>query len=62
MESLSPGQIVKMAESSTLLCKPRFDDKTILDMLPGHSRDRHHALASAHAAILAAGQPVEETV
>ena len=54
---LSPAQLVRLAGSSSLLCRFRFDDVTMLtaltqDVLGG-------ALQQAHASILLAGQPVE---
>ena len=55
---LSPAQLVKLASSSSLLCRFRFDDYSLLsalthDVLGG-------ALQQAHATILLAKQPVEE--
>jgi flagellar transcriptional activator FlhD len=54
---LSPAQLVKLASSSSLLCRFRFDDYGLLsaltqDVLGG-------ALQQAHATILLAKQPVE---
>ena len=54
---LSPAQLVKLAGSSSLLCRFRFDDYSLLsalthDVLGG-------ALQQAHATILLAKQPVE---
>jgi len=57
LESLTPGQIVKMAHSSTLLCRPRFDSRMLMDVVSGQFPERQAALAGAHAAILAANQP-----
>src|SRR3546814_420247 len=55
---LSPAQLVKLAGSSSLLCRFRFDDYSLLsaltqDVLGG-------ALQQAHATILLAKQPVEQ--
>lgn len=58
LEQLTPGQILKMAGSNMLLCRFRFDDHLILDMLAGYTRER--TMASSHAAILMADQPVEQ--
>lgn len=55
---LTPGQISKMAGSNLLLCRFRFDDSLILDMLTSYSRDR--MLGTSHAAILLAGQAAQE--
>ena len=53
---LSSAKLVKMASSQMLLPHFRFDDA----LLAGNSRDA--ASASLHAAILAAGKPVQEPV
>ncbi|MBJ7263291.1 MAG: flagellar transcriptional regulator FlhD [Burkholderiaceae bacterium] len=54
---LSPSQLVRLAASSSLLCRFRFDDVSMLsalnqDVLGG-------ALQQAHATILLSRQPVE---
>jgi flagellar transcriptional activator FlhD len=43
-----------------MVARFRFDDSVILGMLTNNSKDR--ALAHSHAAILMAGQSVEEIV
>ena len=48
--SLSPGQILKVAASNLLMCRFRFDDQLVWNLLTGHSRDR--AASVAHAGIL----------
>lgn len=55
---LSPAQVVKMAASNMLLCRFRFDETLLLNMVSDYSRDR--MMSRAHAAILMSGQPVEE--
>lgn len=57
LERLTPGQLLKMAGSNMLLCRFRFDDGLLLDLLSNHQRDS--GTARMHAAILAAGKPVE---
>ena len=57
VERLTPGQILKMAGSDMLLCSFRFDDSLVLNLLANHERDR--GVSQLHAAILAAGKPVE---
>lgn len=57
LERLTPGQILKMAASDMLLCNFRFDDTLLFDLLANHERDR--GVGHVHAAILAAGKPVE---
>ncbi len=60
LERLTPGQLLKMAGSNMLLCRFRFDDGLLLDLLSSHQRDS--GTAPLHAAILAAGKPVEALV
>lgn len=57
LDRLTPGQILKMAGSDMLLCNFRFDDTLLLNLLSNHERDR--GVGHVHAAILAAGKPVE---
>lgn len=57
VESLTAGQLLKMAASSMLLCRFRFDDRLIVELLASHSKDR--TMSQSHAAILMAGQPAE---
>lgn len=57
LDRLTPGQILKMAGSDMLLCSFRFNDTLLLDLLSNHERDR--GVGHIHAAILAAGKPVE---
>lgn len=57
MEGLSNSQIARMAGTQMLLCRFRFDDSALLDMLTGKGRDA--STSAIHAAIIAAGQPVE---
>lgn len=54
---LSPAQLLKMAASSMLLCRFRFDEKLLLNMITDYNKDR--MMSQAHTAILMAGQPVE---
>ena len=55
LEQLSPGQILKMAASNMLLCRFRFDDRMILNLLTDHSQTK--PMMQSHAAVLMAGQP-----
>lgn len=58
LEGLSNSQLLKLSSSNMMLARFRFDDGAILSMLTSYSKDR--ALAQSHAAILMAGQAVEE--
>ena len=55
---LSPAQVVKMASSNMLLCRFRFDENLLLNMISDYNKDR--MMSRAHAAILMSGQPIEE--
>lgn len=57
LERLTAGQVLKMASSDMLVCSFRFDDTLLLNLLSNHERDR--GVGQIHAAILAAGKPVE---
>lgn len=54
---LSPAQMLKMAASNMLLCRFRFDERLLLNMVTDYNKDR--MMSQAHAAILMSGQPVE---
>lgn len=58
IEGLNNSQILKLAGSNMMLARFRFEDSSILCMLTNYNKER--ALAHSHAAILMAGQPVEE--
>ncbi len=58
IEGMSNAQILKLAGANMMLARFRFDDSAILVMLTNHNKER--VLAQSHAAILMAGQAVEE--
>lgn len=57
LASLSLAQTVKLAASSQLLCRFRFDDHTVLSSLT--DKGKSGLLSHAHSAILMASQPAE---
>ena len=57
---LTSAQMLKMAASNMLLCRFRFDERLLLNMVTDYNKDR--MMSQAHAAILMAGQPVEALV
>lgn len=57
LDRLTPGQVLKMASADMLLCSFRCDDTLLLNLLANHDRER--GIGHVHAAILAAGKPVE---
>jgi flagellar transcriptional activator FlhD len=58
IEGMSNAQILKLAGSNMMLARFRFDDSAILVMLTNHNKER--SLAHSHAAILMAGQALED--
>lgn len=57
LADLTPAQIIKMAASNMLLCRFRFDENLLLNMVTDYNKDR--MMSQAHAAILMSAQPVE---
>jgi flagellar transcriptional activator FlhD len=58
--SLSPAQILKMAASNMLLCRFRFDDSLLFNMVSSLSKET--PAAQIHSAIMMSGQGVETLV
>jgi flagellar transcriptional activator FlhD len=54
---LTPAQILKMAASNMLLCRFRFDERLMLNMITDFNKDR--MMSQVHATILMSAQPVE---
>ena len=57
IEALTPAQMLKIAAGNMLLCRFRFDNRVLGDMLSGYVKDK--IMASSHAAVLMAGQKAE---
>jgi len=55
LEQLSPAQVVRMAGSTMLLFRFRFDDSLIVDMLSDYGKGK--LMAGTPAALLMAAQP-----
>ena len=60
LDKLTSAQMIKMAASNMLLCRFRFDDRLIAEMLSTDSRDQ--SVAKSHASILMAGKSAEAVV
>lgn len=52
LERLSTAQILRIASTNMLMCRFRFDDEVVWNLLTSHARER--GMAGAHAAILMA--------
>ena len=57
ISGLSPAQILKMADSNMMLCRFRFDERLMLNMITDFNKDR--MMSQAHTTILMTGQAVE---
>ena len=57
IDGLSPAQMLKMAGGNMLLCRFRFDEQLLLNLVTDYNKDR--MMSQTHAAILMAAQPVE---
>lgn len=55
--ALSAGQVLKIAASNMLMCRFRFDDQVVWNLLTNHGRERE--VSGVHAAILMSGRLVE---
>ena len=52
VEALSTAQMIKVASTNMLMCKLRFDDRMVWNLIAGNDDDL--AIKKAHAAILVA--------
>jgi flagellar transcriptional activator FlhD len=57
IERLTAGQILKIAASNMLICRFRFDDQMVWDLLTSHGKDRN--VSGVHAAILMSSKLAE---
>ena len=57
--SLSSAQLLKIASSNMLMCRFRFDDRTVWDLITSHTKDRETGMGSVHAAILLGSRELE---
>jgi flagellar transcriptional activator FlhD len=58
--ALSPAQMMKIASSSTLLCRFRMDDETVWGLLTSHGKSAaNEGVSRLHASILMAGRHQE---
>lgn len=57
ISSLTPMQVMKMASTNMMLCRFRFDENLLLNMISDFNKDR--LMSQAHATILMSAQPVE---
>jgi len=59
IEQLTPSQLMKIAGANQLICRFRFDDDIVWNLLTSHSKSKPAgtgAVAGLHANIVIAGQ------
>jgi len=57
---LTPAQMMKVAQSSTLLCRFRMDDELVWNLITSHGKSAaNDSVGRLHAAILLAGRHQE---
>lgn len=57
ISGLTTAQILKMAGSNMMLCRFRFDERLMLNMISDFNKDR--MMSQAHTTILMTAQPAE---
>ena len=57
--TLSSAQLMKIASSNMLVCRFRFDDRTVWNLITSHSKDRQMGMGGVHAAILLGSRELE---
>ncbi|MES2958212.1 MAG: flagellar transcriptional regulator FlhD [Pseudomonadota bacterium] len=58
--ALTPAQTMKVAQSSTLLCRFRMDDELVWNLITSHGKSAaNESVGRLHAAILLAGRHQE---
>jgi flagellar transcriptional activator FlhD len=58
--ALAPAQIMKIAQTNTLLCRFRMDDDVVWNLITSHGKDSaNDHVGRLHAAILMAGRHQE---
>ena len=60
IEKLTTAQVLKIASTNMLMCRFRFDDTIVWNLLTNTTKDR--AVTGMHAAILMTSQPIDATV
>ena len=56
ISSLTTAQVLRIASSNMLMCRFRFDDEVVWNLLTSHSKDK--SVSGMHAAILMAGKAI----
>ena len=59
INTLTPAQMMKIAQSNTLLCRFRMDDDMVWGLLTNHGKAANDTTTRLHASILMAGRHQE---
>lgn len=60
IEQLTTAQVLRIASSNMLMCRFRFDDEVVWNLLTSHTKDR--TVSGMHAAIIMSGRAADSTV
>jgi flagellar transcriptional activator FlhD len=60
IEQLTTAQILRIASNNLLMCRFRFDDEVVWNLLTSHTKDR--AVAGMHAAIVMTSKAVDTSI
>ena len=56
IDQLTTAQVLRIASSNMLMCRFRFDDEVVWNLLTSHTKDR--SVSGMHAAIIMSGKAV----
>jgi flagellar transcriptional activator FlhD len=59
IDQLTTAQVLRIASSNMLMCRFRFDDEVVWNLLTSHTKDR--SVSGMHAAIIMSGKAVNAT-
>jgi flagellar transcriptional activator FlhD len=57
IDQLTTAQVLRIASSNMLMCRFRFDDEVVWNLLTSHTKDR--SVSGMHAAIIMSGKAVD---
>ena len=59
IDQLTTAQVLRIASSNMLMCRFRFDDEVVWNLLTSHTKDR--SVSGMHAAIIMSGKAIGVT-
>jgi flagellar transcriptional activator FlhD len=59
LDALTTAQVMRMAATNMLICRFRFDDEIVWNLLTSHGKEHNQSVGGVHAAILMSGMLAE---